>query len=394
MTNHAYILSGARTPIGNFLGSLSALSAVELGARSIEAAVERSGLDVNQFDEVIMGNVLATGLGQAPARQSALAAGLNPTIAAVTVNKVCGSGLKSVMMAAQAIRCGDANAVVAGGMESMSNVPHYARRLRTGQKLGDLSMVDTMIADGLTCGMESCHMGMHAEYTATKWDVTRQQQDAFAAESQRLAAAAWEQGWFNDEIVKVTVKSRKGESIVETDECVRGDTTADGLAKLRPAFDKTGSVTAGNASTLSDGAAAVVVTNEEIAQQSSAPVKARILAYHTSGGEPKDLFVAPVAAVQGALKKANLSADEIDIFEINEAFAAQMLACLKQLNLDPSKVNPQGGGISIGHPIGASGARCLVTLMHTLNRVGGRLGVVSLCLGGGNAVAMVIERQS
>ena len=349
MTNHAYILSGARTPIGNFLGSLSALSAVELGARSIEAAVERSGLDVNQFDEVIMGNVLATGLGQAPARQSALSAGLNPTIAAVTVNKVCGSGLKSVMMAAQAIRCGDANAVVAGGMESMSNVPHYARRLRTGQKLGDLSMVDTMIADGLTCGMESCHMGMHAEYTATKWDVTREQQDAFAAESQRLAAAAWEQGWFNDEIVKVTVKSRKGESIVETDECVRGDTTADGLAKLRPAFDKTGSVTAGNASTLSDGAAAVVVTNEEIAQQSSAPVKARILAYHTSGGEPKDLFVAPVAAVQGALKKANLSADEIDVFEINEAFASQMLACLKQLNLDPSKVNPQGGGISIGH---------------------------------------------
>ena len=199
---------------------------------------------------------------------------------------------------------------------------------------------------------------------------------------------------FNDEIVKVAIKSRKGESVVETDECVRGDTTEDGLAKLRPAFDKTGSVTAGNASTLSDGAAAVVVTNEKIAQQSSAPVKARILAYHTSGGEPKDLFVAPVAAVQGALKKANLSADEIDIFEINEAFAAQMLACLKQLNLDPSKVNPQGGGISIGHPIGASGARCLVTLMHTLNRVGGRLGVVSLCLGGGNAVAMVIERQS
>jgi len=351
-------------------------------------------LGVNQFDEVIMGNVLATGLGQAPARQSALAAGLNPAIAAVTVNKVCGSGLKSVMMAAQAIRCGDANAIVAGGMESMSNVPHYVRRLRSGQKLGDLSMVDTMIADGLTCGMESCHMGMHAEYTAKQWDVTRQQQDAFSAQSQQLAAAAWEQGWFNDEIVKVTVKSRKVESIVETDECVRGETTEDGLAKLRPAFDKTGSVTAGNASTLSDGAAAVVVTNEEIAQQSSAPLKARILAYHTSGGEPKDLFVAPVAAVQGALKKANLTADDIDVFEINEAFASQMLACLKQLNLDPSKVNPQGGGISIGHPIGASGARCLVTLMHTLNRVGGRLGVVSLCLGGGNAVAMVIERQS
>jgi len=394
MTNHAYLLAGARTPIGNFLGSLSSLSAVELGARSIEAAVERSGLGADQFDEVVMGNVLATGLGQAPARQSALAAGLNPAIAAVTVNKVCGSGLKAVMMAAQAIRCGDANAVIAGGMESMSNVPHYTRRLRTGQKLGDLSMVDTMIADGLTCGMESCHMGMHAEYTASKWDVTREQQDAFAAESQRRAAAAWEQGWFNDEIVKVLIKSRKGESTVETDECVRGDTTEESLAGLRPAFDKAGSVTAGNASTLSDGAAAVVVTNSEIAEQSSSAIKARILAYHTSGGEPKDLFVAPVAAIEGALKKADLTPDDIDVFEINEAFAAQMLACMKQLQLDPSKINPQGGGVSIGHPIGASGARCLVTLMHTLARSGGRRGVVSLCLGGGNAVAMVIERQS
>jgi len=394
MTDQAYILTGARTPIGNFLGALSSLSAVELGARSIESAVKRSGLGVDQFDEVIMGNVLATGLGQAPARQSALAAGLNPSIAAVTVNKVCGSGLKAVMMAAQAIRCGDANAVVAGGMESMSNVPHYARRLRSGQKLGDLAMVDTMIADGLTCGMENCHMGLHAEYTANRWEVSRAQQDAFAAESQRRAAAAWEQGWFNDEIVKVTVKSRRSESIVETDECVRGDTTVEGLSGLRPAFDKEGTVTAGNASTLSDGAAAVVVTNSEIAAQSSSEYKARILAYHTSGGEPKDLFVAPVAAIQGALKKADLTTDDIDVFEINEAFAAQMLACVKQLEIDPSKVNPQGGGVSIGHPIGASGARCLVTLMHTLKRTGARRGVVSLCLGGGNAVAMVIERQS
>lgn len=393
MTNHAYLVAGARTPIGNFQGSLAALSAVDLGARAIEAAVERSGLAVDQFDEVIMGNVLSTGLGQAPARQSALAAGLPPAIAAVTVNKVCGSGLKSVMMAAQAIRCGDANAVVAGGMESMSNVPHYAARLRTGQKLGNLSLVDTMIADGLTCGMDNCHMGMHAEYTAERWEVSRQQQDAFAAESQRRAAAAWEQGWFKDEVVPTTIKSRKGETTVETDECVRGETTEEGLSGLRPAFDKAGTVTAGNASTLSDGAAAVVVTNAEIAEQSSAAVKAKILSYHTSGGEPKDLFVAPVAAVEGALKKANLTADEVDVFEINEAFAAQMLACLKQLKIDPAKVNPQGGGVSIGHPIGASGARCLVTLMHTLSRTGGRFGVVSLCLGGGNAVAMVIERQ-
>ena len=340
-----------------------------------------------------MGNVLSTGLGQAPARQAALQAGLPSSIAAVTVNKVCGSGLKSVMMAAQAIRCDDAKAIVAGGMESMSNTPHFARRLRSGQKLGDLTLVDAMVDDGLTCAMEHCHMGLHAEYTATTWDVTRADQDAFAAESQKRAAKAAADGLFDDEIASVTVKTRKSENVVTTDECVRSDTTAESLAGLRPAFDKAGSVTAGNASTLSDGAAAVVVVNKELADQSSSALKARIVSYHTSGGEPKDLFVAPVAAVQGALEKANLTADDIDVFEINEAFASQMLACLKQLKLDPAKVNPLGGGVSIGHPIGASGARCLVTLLHTLARTGGKRGVVSLCLGGGNAVAMVIERE-
>jgi acetyl-CoA C-acetyltransferase len=273
-----------------------------------------------------MGNVLSAGLGQAPARQAALLAGLPPTIAAVTVNKVCGSGLKSVMMAAQAIRCGDAQAIVAGGMESMSSAPHFARRLRTGQKLGDLTLVDGMISDGLTCAMDHCHMGMHAEYTAKTWDVTREQQDEFAAESQRRAAAAWEQGLFDDEIAKVTVSSRKGDTIVEADECVRSGTTVDSLAGLRPAFDKEGSVTAGNASTLSDGAAAVVVTNAELADECNSGVKAKILAYHTSGGEPRDLFVAPVAAIQGALGKASLTSEDIDVFEINEAFAAQMLS--------------------------------------------------------------------
>ena len=388
----AYIIAGSRTPIGGFLGSLSTLSATQLGAIAIESAVSRSELGVDQFDEAIMGNVLSTGLGQAPARQAALQAGLPATIAAVTVNKVCGSGLKSVMMAAQAIRCEDAKAIVAGGMESMSNAPHFARRLRTGQKLGDLTLVDTMVDDGLTCAMEHCHMGLHAEYIAKEWDVSRADQDAFAAESQQRAAKAAGEGFFDDEIASVTVKTRKGENVVTTDECVRADTTAESLAGLRPAFDKTGSVTAGNASTLSDGAAAVVVVNQELAEQSSAALKAKIVSYHTSGGEPKDLFVAPVAAIQGALKKANLTADEIDVFEINEAFAAQMLACLKQLKLDPAKVNPLGGGVSLGHPIGASGARCLVTLLHTLARTGGKRGVVSLCLGGGNAVAMVVER--
>ena len=388
----AYIIAGARTPIGGFLGSLSKLTAVELGGRAIESAVERSGLSVDQFDEAIMGNVLSTGLGQAPARQAALKAGLPVSIAAVTVNKVCGSGLKSAMMAAQAIRCGDAQAIVAGGMESMSNVPHFARRLRSGQKLGDLSLVDAMIDDGLTCAMEHCHMGLHAEYIAKEWDVTRADQDGFAAESQRRAVKAAEAGLFDDEIASVTISNRKGETVVTSDECVRADTTEEMLAGLRPAFDKSGSVTAGNASTLSDGAAAVVVVNEEMAAQSSAPVKAKIVSYHTSGGEPKDLFVAPVAAIQGALKKANLTTDDIDVFEINEAFAAQMLACLKQLKLDPEKVNPLGGGVSLGHPIGASGARCLVTLLYTLARTGGKRGVVSLCLGGGNAVAMVVER--
>lgn len=393
MSNDAYILAGARTPIGGFLGALSTVSAVELGGRAIEAAVQRSGIAKDQFEEAIVGNVLSAGLGQAPARQAALLAGLSPAIAAVTVNKVCGSGLKSVMMAAQAIRCGDAKAIVAGGMESMSGAPHFAKRLRTGQKLGDIQLVDGMISDGLTCGMEHCHMGMHAEYTAKTWEVSRQQQDEFAAQSQRRAAEAWEQGLFSDEVCSVTVSSRKGDTVVESDECVRPGTTADSLAGLRPAFDKQGSVTAGNASTLSDGAAAVVVTNGELAAGCDAAVKVKILAYHTSGGEPKDLFVAPVAAVEGALAKAGLTTDDIDVFEINEAFAAQMLACLKQLKLDPAKVNPLGGGISIGHPIGASGTRCLVTLLYTLARTGGKRGVVSLCLGGGNAVAMVVERQ-
>ena len=386
---HSYIISGVRTPIGSFLSSFKSVSATDLGGVAVAGAMEKAGCTGDQIDEVIMGNVLSAGIGQAPARQAALKAGLPTSIAAVTVNKVCGSGLKAVMFADQAIRCGDANTIVAGGMENMSAAPHLSFAVRGGMKLGDISLVDAMVHDGLTCSFESCHMGMHAEHIGQKFSVTRQDQDEFAATSQQRAAAAQQQGVFADEIVPVTVKSRKGDTVVDQDEGIRADTTAEGLAKLRTVFDKEGTVTAGNASTLSDGAAAVVVASESAA--ASAPWKFKILSSFTSGTDPKDLFIAPVKAVSGALDKAGLSADDIDLFEINEAFASQMVACVKELKLDTDKVNIYGGGISLGHPIGASGARVLVTLIHALRRTGGKRGVASLCLGGGNAVAMVIE---
>ena len=386
----SYLISGARTPIGSFLGGLSSLSAPKLGGIAIEAAMSRGQVAAGDVDEVIMGNVIGAGVGQAPARQAALAAGLPNTIAALTINKVCGSGLKAVMLADQAIRCGDASIIVAGGMENMSAAPHIVRNLRGGLKLGDGSLVDSMVSDGLTCSFENCHMGMHAEHIAKKFDVTRQQQDEFSAESQKRAAAAVESGALVGEIVPVTIKSRKGETVVDADECVRADTTAEGLAKLRTVFDREGTVTAGNASTLSDGAAAVVVVDESTADK--ATNKFKILASHTSGTEPKDLFIAPVEAIREALKKADLTLDQIDLFEINEAFASQMLACVKELKLGSDNVNIWGGGISLGHPIGASGARVLVTLMNALTQTEKTVGVASLCLGGGNAVAMVIER--
>ena len=385
----AYLVSGARTPIGSFLGGLSTLSATDLGGVVVAQAIVRAGLTPDKIDEVIMGNVLAAGVGQAPARQAALKGGLPNSIAAVTVNKVCGSGLKAVMLASQAIRCGDATAIVAGGMESMSQAPHLARGLRTGVKLGDIQLTDAMVFDGLTCSFESCHMGMHAEHIATKFNVTRVDQDQFSATSQQRATAAIAAGIFVEEIVPVTVTSRKGDQIISVDEGPRSDTTLEGLAKLRPVFDRNGSVTAGNASTLSDGAAALLVCNQSIA--ATAPWSFKILASYTSGTEPKDLFIAPVYAIAGALKNCGLSLKDIDLFEINEAFASQMVACLKELRLDPTKVNISGGGISLGHPIGASGARVLVTLIHALRRTGKKRGVASLCLGGGNAVAMVIE---
>jgi acetyl-CoA C-acetyltransferase len=385
----SFLISGARTPIGSFLGGLSSLSATDLGAIAVGQAMARAGMQPDRIDEVIMGNVLGAGVGQAPARQAALKAGLPQTIPAVTVNKVCGSGLKAVMLASQAIRCGDAKVIVAGGMESMSQAPHIARGLRTGTKLGDIQLIDVMVFDGLTCSFESCHMGMHAEHIAKKFTVTRLDQDQYALTSQQRAAAAISKGLFSDEIAPVTITSRKGEVVVQNDEGPRSDSTLDGLAKLRPVFDKDGSVTAGNASTLSDGAAAVVVCDASTAN--SAPWKFKILASHTSGTAPQDLFIAPVFAVQGALQKCGLTTKDIDLYEINEAFASQMVACIKELKLDPEIVNISGGGISLGHPIGASGARVLVSLMYALRRTGKSRGVASLCLGGGNAVAMVIE---
>ena len=385
----AYITAGVRTPIGSFLGALASVPATDLGGVVVKNVIAQSRLTGDQIDEVIMGNVIGAGVGQAPARQAALKGGLPSTIAAVTINKVCGSGLKAVMLADQAIRCGDASAIVAGGMENMSDAPHLVKGIRSGVKLGDVTLIDAMVLDGLTCSFESCHMGLHAEHISRKHNVSREDQDQFALLSQQRAAKAMADGIFVDEIVPVTVTGQKGDKIVDTDEGPRPDTTLERLAALRTVFESEGTVTAGNASVLSDGAAAVVVVDEAMAAAS--PWKFKIVASHTLGTHPKDLFIAPVAAVQGVLKKAGLSTDEIDLFEINEAFASQMLACMRELKLDSERVNIYGGGISLGHPIGASGARVLVTLIHALRRTGMKRGVASLCLGGGNAVAMVIE---
>jgi acetyl-CoA C-acetyltransferase len=389
--SNAYIISGARTPIGAFRGAFKNLTATDLGGVAIAAAIERSGLAMDVIDEVIMGHVLQAGVGQAPARQAALKAGMPATIAAVTINKVCGSGLKAVMMADQAIRCGDARAIVAGGMENMTNAPHLTRGLREGVKLGDIAMIDGMVFDGLTCAFEGCHMGMHAEHIARKFSVTREMQDEFAARSQQRAARAVAEGVFRKEIAPVTVKDRKGDIVVDTDEGPRADSTVEGLAALRAVFDRNGSVTAGNASTINDGAAAVVVVDEATAETSA--TRFRIIASHTSGTDPEDLFIAPVEAIRGAARKASVKVADIDLFEINEAFAAQMVACVNELGLSMDRVNIHGGGIALGHPIGASGARVLVSLMHALSATGKKTGCASLCLGGGNAVAMIVERN-
>jgi acetyl-CoA C-acetyltransferase len=389
---NVYILDGVRTPIGAFRGSLKGHSAADLGGIAIRALLERTQVPPPDVDEVIIGNVISAGAGQAPARQAALKGGLPYTIAAMTVNKVCGSGLKAVMLAAQAIRAGDCQVVVAGGMESMSRAPHVGLGLRDGQKFGDISLADAMILDGLTCAFHTCHMGMHAEHIARKYKVTRADQDAFALLSQQRAGAALEQRIFDNEIVPVEIQVGKERQALSRDECPRPETTLEKLASLRPAFDRDGTVTAGNASTLSDGAAATMVVGESSLKKYQGRGILRVLAYHTSGTAPEDLFIAPALAIREACAKAQLSLNEISLFEINEAFAAQMVACMRELKLSPDRVNVHGGGISLGHPIGASGCRVLVTLQHALQRSKGRYGVASLCLGGGNAVAMVVER--
>ncbi len=364
----AYLLSAVRTPIGKLLGGLAELSAPRLGGIVLAEALRRAKIDPERVDEVIMGNVLQAGVGQNPARQAALNAGLPNTIAAVTINKVCGSGLKAVMLAAQAIRAGDADIVLAGGMESMTQAPHLLMGTRAGWKYGDQKAVDAMIHDGLWCACENWHMGEAAEYIATKCSVSRADQDRFAAQSQRRAAAAWEQGLFQDEVVPVTVGSGAKAKQIMRDEGIRPDTTVESLAKLKPSFLDDGTVTAGNASTLSDGAAAVVVASGKATEALSAKPLGRIVAYATSGVAPRDIFIAPVHAIKQVLAKAQLTLTDIDLLELNEAFAAQMLACGKELKLDEARVNVHGGAIALGHPIGASGARVLVTLLYAMKQ--------------------------
>ena len=388
----ALIVSGVRTPIGKYLGGLAELSAPQLGALVLREALRRAEVPPERVDEVIVGNVIQAGVGQNPARQAAILAGIPDTVPAHTTNMMCGSGLKAVMLAAQAIKAGDADLILAGGIESMSRAPHLLMGARTGWKYGDQQAVDAMIRDGLWCAFENWHMGAAAEHIADKCGVVRADQDRFAAQSHQRAAAAWEKGHFNREVLPVTIGSGAKAKTVARDEGVRPDTSADALAKLKPAFRDDGAVTAGNASMLSDGAAAVVVASTQAAAKLGARPLARIVAYATSGVAPKDIFIAPVSAVRQVLAKARLTLKDIDLFELNEAFAAQMLACNKELGLDESRVNIHGGAIALGHPIGASGTRVLVTLLHALEHHGLKRGLASLCLGGGNAVAMVVER--
>ena len=392
------IVSAARTPIGRFLGGLSSLSAPELGSIAIREAVKRAGIQAGDIEEVIMGQVLQGGSGQAPARQAALKAGIPATVSALTVNKVCGSGLKAVMLAAQAIKAGDKQVIVAGGQESMSNAPYYVYGMRNGTKLGDQKMVDGMIKDGLWCASCDVHMGGHAEHTAKKAKATREEQDRFAAQSHAKAVAAIEAGRFRDEIVPVEVAGKKGSTVVDTDESPRRDTTAESLTKLRPAFPGKGdsadlSVTAGNASSLNDGASALVVVSEEYAEKNSLDIVARITGYSTGATEPQELFFAPIYAVQNLMKQTGASIGDYDLIEANEAFASQALADGAGLGWDWDRVNVNGGAIALGHPIGASGARVLTTLLYAMKDRGARTGLATLCLGGGDAVALSVERS-
>ncbi len=387
------IVAATRTAIGSFQGSLASVSAVDLGAAVIRQLLEQTGLDGAQVDEVIMGQVLTAGAGQNPARQSAIKAGLPHAVPALTLNKVCGSGLKALHLGAQAIRCGDADVIIAGGQENMSLSNYVMPGARTGLRMGHAQIVDTMISDGLWDAFNDYHMGITAENLVDKYEISREQQDAFAAASQQKAAAAIEAGRFVDEITPILIPQRKGDPVAfKVDEQPRGDTTAESLAKLRPAFKKDGSVTAGNASSLNDGAAAVILMSAEKAKALGLPVLAKIAAYANAGVDPAIMGIGPVSATRRCLDKAGWNIDQLDLIEANEAFAAQSLAVAKDLQWDLAKVNVNGGAIALGHPIGASGCRVLVTLLHEMIKRDAKKGLATLCIGGGQGVALALER--
>jgi acetyl-CoA C-acetyltransferase len=387
------IVAAVRTPTGKFLGALKDLPATELGALVVREAVARAGIEPTVVDECLMGNVLQAGNGQNPARQAALNGGLDNRVAAMTVNKVCGSGLKAVMLAAQGIATGDIDVAVAGGMESMSNAPYLLPRVREGLRMGNGTLVDSMIADGLWCSFDNCHMGMTGEVVAETYNVARCEQDRYAVESHRRAAEATRQGRFRDEIIPVSVPQKKGAPVVvDRDESIREDTTEASLSALKPAFKKDGTVTAGNAPGVNDGAAALVVMATGIAAQRKITPLARIVGQATSGLAPKMVMMTPVEAVRKLASKVGWNVQDVDLFEINEAFSVQLVAVMRELGIDRAKVNVNGGAVALGHPIGASGARVLTTLLYEMKRRNVRRGIAALCLGGGNGVALAVER--
>ncbi len=388
----AVIVAASRTPTGKFLGSLESVSAVDLGATTLRETLRRSGLDAALIEEVIMGQVVQAGSGQNPARQAALKAGLTNEVGALTINKVCGSGLKAVILAAQSIRAGDQHAVLAGGMESMSNAPHLLPGARKGYRLGHAQVLDANTHDGLWCSIGDEGMGLTGERVAEKYAITREEQDAYATQSHRRAIAAQQEGRFTDEIVPVTIRGRKGDTVVDTDEGPRADTSEETLGRLKPAFKKGGSVTAGNAPGLNDGAASLMVVSADFAQAHGLTPLAEIIDYATGGLAPEWVMMTPVPATQKLLGKLGMSASDVDLWELNEAFSVQSLAVARELGLDPARVNVNGGAVALGHPIGASGARILVTLLHALKQQNKETGVATLCMGGGNGLALAVKR--
>ena len=389
----AVILSAVRLPTGKFLGALKGFAAPQLGALVVAEAVRRASIDPAAVDECIMGNVVSAGLGQNPARQAALRGGLPDRVAAMTINKVCGSGLKAVMLAAQGIATGDIDIAVAGGMESMSQAPYVLPGAREGLRMGHGELVDLMVHDGLWCAFENCHMGVSGEVVAEKYGIGRGEQDAYAAESHRRAVSATERGLFRDELLPVSIPQKKGEPLrLDRDEPIRSDSTVEVLAKLKPAFKEGGTVTAGNAPGVNDGAAAVVVAAAERARELGAAPMARIVAQATSGLAPKMVMMTPVDAVRKVVARAGWAVQDVDLFELNEAFSVQALAVSRELGIDPARVNVHGGAVALGHPIGASGARILTTLLYAMRGRNARRGIATLCLGGGNGVALAVER--